>query len=143
MASFFLVGLISFSLSLGIKGQLISTGMRDFEKGIRITTVYNNTIADRFLKPGDILLGVTGSQVLGWSYDDSTGKTTSDTGQSFSAGFKVDSKYINKLDDSVCMSFSTVSEFQEFLSIFYEDDKGVILQFLVFRNNRLIEYKLQ
>jgi len=143
MASFFLVGVMSFSMSLGIKGQFITTGMRDFEKGIRITSVYENTIAERFLKPGDILLGMTGSQVLGWSYDDSTGKTTSDTGQAFSAGFKVYSKYINRLDDSECMSFSSVSEFQEFLSMFNEDEGGIILQVLIYRNNRFIEFTLQ
>lgn len=143
MAGLLLAGVLTFSLSLGIQGQFISTGIREFEKGLRITTVYDNTIADRFLLPGDVLLGFMGSQVLGAYMDESTGKWVTDTGPAFSTNFKVDSKYINRIDDSLCVSFSTVKEFQEFLSSFNENESGLILNFLVYRNNRFIEFTLQ
>ena len=143
MASFFLVGVMSFSLSLGIKGQFITTGIRDFEKGIRITSVYDNTIADRFLRPGDILLGFTWFQVLGACSDESTGKMIENSGPGLSAGYTVKSKYINDLQKNTYPNISTLNQFKEQLSMIDANKGSLVLNFVIYRNQRFIYYEIE
>ena len=140
---FLLFAMLTFSLTLGIQGQFISTGFKVFDKGIRITTVYDNTIADSFLHPGDILLGFASGQVLGACLDESTGKMIVNSGPGLSAGYTVKSKYINDLQKNTYPNISTLNQFKEQLSMIDANKGSLVLNFVIYRNQRFIYYEIE
>jgi len=114
-----------FSYTLGIKGSLINPGFQGFEMAIKVTEVFNNSLADAFLRTNDLIIAVSSISSLG------------PTNQSTSRR-SVEGSYINNTTSYKSSAITGVDYFKNAISTL--EDSSVILNFLIYRNGRYIEY---
>lgn len=112
--------------SLGIKARYINTGISGFNNGMKVTYIYDNSIASRFLKVGDVIIAA--SSYTSWGPTNQRSK-----------GVKVSGNYVYNQSDFKDNSIHSESSFKSVVS---QIGGSGSVSFLVYRNGQYIEYIL-
>ena len=116
-----------FSYTLGIKGAFTSVNLPSFSKAIKVTEVFNNSLASSFLKKNDLILAVFSLSSWGPQSQSSSRKTIQGT-------------YISNANSYRDYAITGTNDFAQRISSLGTSSSSCV--FIVYRNGRYIEYSV-
>ena len=118
---------LAFSYTLGIKAQYVSINLSGFYRAMHVTYVYPNSVASRFLQPGDLIIAASYAAIYAPGIENNT-------------VMNISGRYLYNPYDYVDFGISSERYFTDVVSGI--GSPAAVITFVVYRNGSFIEYVL-
>jgi hypothetical protein len=123
----FLICVTAFSYTLGIQGKYVSVNIAGFYRAMQVTYVYPNSVASRFLHPGDLIIAASYAAIYAPGIENNT-------------VMNISGQYIYNLSGYYDFAISSEQYFMDVVSGI--GSPAAVITFVVYRNGNYIEYIL-